>query len=159
MCCQHSADPPRRSTSAGRRYLLPLGGTNVGWMGLRSTPMTSAIGYASPMSTHQIPVPVPKSRILLGFSPIGAKCSLSPQTATVIACFMSSRSCSCSSLGNTSSFLLAIARNMLSRLGHRGPRIWGTGMRVWTYNAPRSTCGICARFRNCNRVQTTTPRS
>lgn len=39
---------------------------------LRSTPITSAVGYLSAISTGQIPVPVPTSRMRCGVSPIGA---------------------------------------------------------------------------------------
>lgn len=66
---------------------LTFGGTHVGCIGLRSSPNTSALGYFSPtngisiislaqsfhiLSIAHIPVPVPKSAILCGFSPIGA---------------------------------------------------------------------------------------
>lgn len=36
-----------------------LVGIQLGWIGLRSVPVTSALGYLSAMSTVQIPVPVP----------------------------------------------------------------------------------------------------
>lgn len=66
---------------------LTFGGTHVGCIGLRSSPNTSALGYFSPtngisiislaqsfhiLSMAHIPVPVPRSAILCGFSPIGA---------------------------------------------------------------------------------------
>ena len=37
---------------------------------------TSALGYMSPISMAQSPVPVPMSRIRCGSGPIGARCSL-----------------------------------------------------------------------------------
>lgn len=42
---------------------LQFGGQNVGWMGDRSMPVTSAPGCSSAISMHQMPVPQPKSRI------------------------------------------------------------------------------------------------
>ena len=38
----------------------------MGWMGDRSVPRTEQSGYCSANSMAQIPVPVPKSRALLG---------------------------------------------------------------------------------------------
>lgn len=45
---------------------------HVGCIGLRSTPMTCAHGNISPMSSAQIPVPVPQSRMLCGLPLSGA---------------------------------------------------------------------------------------
>lgn len=111
---------------------LTFGGTHSGCMGLKSIPRTLALGYKSPtvvphqhfalstlplhlcgrrmedsLSIAQIPVPVPISKIFPGLSPIGAKCNFWHRF-TIIACFMSSLSCSLSSFGK----LYAPSRNL-----------------------------------------------
>lgn len=75
----------------------------TGWIGLISMPIIIAEGYSSAISTHQIPLPHPTSRILgLAFSVAGgrgAKCNEPPFTCVRIQCCSLSRWISGSSLG------------------------------------------------------------
>lgn len=64
-----------------------------GCVGLKSVPITAASGNSSPTSMAQMPVPVPMSRILSGFS-IGAKKSLSDIMTLIIWWVRSRRSSS-----------------------------------------------------------------
>lgn len=48
------------SSTSNRQFV----GTQLGWIRERSVPTTEAVRYLSAVSTAQIPVPVPMSRIL-----------------------------------------------------------------------------------------------
>lgn len=78
------------STISRRRRNLEidrlLGATHFGWIGAISTPITCAEGNVSAMSKAQMPVPVPRSRIRCGESPIGAKKCLSPSNISYFRC-------------------------------------------------------------------------
>lgn len=62
--------PASCASSSSKRK---LGGTNDGWVGERSVPITSAEGNWSAKSMAQIPVPVPISITFCGLSPMGAR--------------------------------------------------------------------------------------
>ena len=61
------------SDSTSSIWKLRLGGTQEGWMGERSVPVTMAVGKASATSIAQAPVPVPRSRICDGSEAMGAR--------------------------------------------------------------------------------------
>jgi len=78
---------------------VTFGGTQVGWMGLRSVPITTAFGYLSATSIAHIPVPVPISMMSCGLSAIGAWKYRCPRTSMMAQNCISIRSLSGSSLG------------------------------------------------------------
>lgn len=65
----------------------------LGWTGERSVPVTVELGYWSAISIAQIPVPVPTSKILIGFNR-GARCRLPPHRSVMTWCLRSIRSIS-----------------------------------------------------------------
>lgn len=85
--------------SLGTRCRSYVGASSyqVGWMGDKSVPVTIAFGNRSAISMAQRPVPVPMSRIRLGFSR-GARCNSPLRRRVMTWCCRSSRSSSgCSS--------------------------------------------------------------
>lgn len=65
--------PPRKLTEGNVQSSSKSSTSNitfvyvhVGWIGARSTPMTSLRGWSSPKSNAQIPVPVPQSSTCFG---------------------------------------------------------------------------------------------
>ena len=66
----------------------------VGCVALRSVPIIWELGNSSAISMAHMPVPVPMSSMFFGFSPIGARKSLSPSVMRNIWCVKSRRSSS-----------------------------------------------------------------
>lgn len=62
--------------------------------------MLEGMGGENLPSIAHTPHPVPRSRIFWGESPIGAMIRRSPSSSLTMACFISSRVCSASSLGS-----------------------------------------------------------
>lgn len=107
----------------------------LGWTGERSVPITVELGYLSAISIAQIPVPVPTSKILIGFDR-GARCRLPPHRSVMTWCLRSIRSISRyrtlhvnlsnSRLCSCNGIWAKWTRKARGKLVHE-PRRWGAG--------------------------------